>query len=240
MPKDTFYFSHDYNARNDEKIKRLIRKHGMQGYGVFWSIVEELYNNANALQLDYDGIAFDLRTESDIVKSVINDFQLFNLSGDYFSSQSVENRITERMDKSQKARNSAYSRWNKEKDKDKKNANALQTESEGNAIKERKGKERKESNIPSESDFMSFCLIETSSAGLPWTMYEYPIKAKYEAWVANGWKDGHNKPIKNWKSKVKNTLPFLAPLKNGGSNQNGNKYQNQVEAARKAFKPLES
>ena len=41
MPKDTFYFSHDYNARNDEKIKRLIRKHGMQGYGVFWSIVED-------------------------------------------------------------------------------------------------------------------------------------------------------------------------------------------------------
>jgi hypothetical protein len=24
MGKDTFYFSHDYNARNDEKIKELI------------------------------------------------------------------------------------------------------------------------------------------------------------------------------------------------------------------------
>ena len=47
MPKDTFYFSHDYNARNDEKIKMLIRKHGMIGYGVFWAIVEDLYNIKN-------------------------------------------------------------------------------------------------------------------------------------------------------------------------------------------------
>jgi len=45
MPKDTYYFSHDYNCRNDEKIKRLLRKHGMCGYGIFWSIVEDLYNN---------------------------------------------------------------------------------------------------------------------------------------------------------------------------------------------------
>ena len=83
MPKDTFYFSHDYNARNDEKIKMLIRKHGMVGYGVFWAIVEDLYNNANALRTDYDGIAYDLRLHSDIVKSVVNDFDLFEIYGDY-------------------------------------------------------------------------------------------------------------------------------------------------------------
>ena len=238
MPKDTFYFSHDYNARNDEKIKRLIRKHGMQGYGVFWAIVEELYNNANALQLDYDGIAFDLRTESDLVKSVLHDFQLFVINGDYFGSQSVENRIIERNDKSQKARNSAYSRWNK----DKKDANAIQTHTEGNAIKEIKGKEIKEikekKDIPSLDDFLTFCLSEVANAGLAWTMYEYPIKAKYESWVVNGWKDGHNKPIKNWKSKVKNTLPFLSPIKNGTSGSE-NTYQNQLEAARKAYKPVQ-
>ena len=136
MPKDTFYFSHDYNARNDEKIKRLIRKHGMIGYGIFWSIVEDLYNNANALHLDYEGIAYDLRSDSDTVYSVINDFDLFVFDVNSFGSLSVQKRLDERNDKSIKARESANKRWN--------NANALQTQSDSNAIKERKGKERKQ------------------------------------------------------------------------------------------------
>jgi hypothetical protein len=139
MPKDTFYFSHDYNARNDEKIKRLIRKHGMIGYGIFWSIVEDLYNNANALHLDYEGIAYDLRSDSDTVFSVINDFDLFVFDVNSFGSLSVQKRLDERNDKSIKARESANKRWN--------NANALQMLSESNAIKERKGKEIKGKEI---------------------------------------------------------------------------------------------
>ena len=139
MPKDTFYFSHDYNARNDEKIKRLIRKHGMQGYGVFWSIVEDLYNNANALRTDYEGIAYDLRSDSELVASVVNDFDLFIFNGDYFGSNSVQERLEQRNDKSAKARKSANYRWD--------NANALQTQSDSNAKKERKGKEIKGKEI---------------------------------------------------------------------------------------------
>jgi len=135
MPKDTFYFSHDYNARNDEKIKMLIRKHGMIGYGVFWAIVEDLYNNANALQTDYDGIAFDYRIDLNIVKSVINDFGLFVFDGETFGSLSVQKRLDERDTKSVKARQSASKRWT--------NANAMQTQCDGNAIKESKVKEKK-------------------------------------------------------------------------------------------------
>ena len=139
MPKDTFYFSHDYNARNDEKIKRLIRKHGMVGYGIFWSIVEDLYNNANALRTDYEGIAYDLRSDSDLVASVVNDFDLFIFNGDYFGSNSVQERLEQRNDKSAKARKSASYRWE--------NANAMQTQSDSNAKKERKGKEIKGKEI---------------------------------------------------------------------------------------------
>lgn len=235
MPKDTFYFSHDYNARNDEKIKKLIRKHGMQGYGVFWAIVEELYNNANALQLDYEGIAFDLRTESDLIKSVLNDFNLFVFNGEYFGSNSVESRINQRNDKSKKARDSAYSRWNKNKN----NANALQTQSDSNAIKEIKGKEIKEKkDIPMLDEFLSFCKQDMAKNNLNYDLYEYSLKSKFASWEENGWKDGNNKPIKSWKSKIRNTIPFLNPIKpvNG---QNNNTYQNQLEAARKAFKPQE-
>jgi hypothetical protein len=139
MGKDTFYFSHDYNARTDEKIKLLIRKHGLKGYGIFWAIVEDLYNNANALQTDYEGIAFELREDIEVIKSVVNDFNLFQFEDNTFGSLSVQKRLDERNEKSQTARQSAYKRWNKNKV----DANALQTQSEGNAIKEIKGKKKK-------------------------------------------------------------------------------------------------
>lgn len=139
MAKDTFYFSHDYNSRQDEKIKRLIRTHGMQGYGIFWSIVEDLYNNANALRTDYKGIAYDLHSDEQMIRSIINDFDLFVFEEDKFGSLSIQKRLDERNYKSKKARESALYRWS--------NANALQTHCEGNAIKERKGKEIKEKDI---------------------------------------------------------------------------------------------
>jgi hypothetical protein len=237
MPKDTFYFSHDYNARNDEKIKMLIRKHGMMGYGVFWAIVEDLYNNANALRTDYDGIAYDLRLHSDIIKSVVNDFDLFEINGDYFGSSSVQARLDQRNEKSLSARKSASYRWNKKEE----DANALRTLSEGNAIKERKGKEIKgkeiKNTMPPLQEFLEYCKKNLEQNKFIYTEYEYSLKSKYDTWVANGWKDGHNKQIKDWKGKIRNTIPFLRPIQTL-SNKNGGKYQNELETARNAFKPI--
>ena len=137
--KDTYYFPHDYNARTDEKLKQLFRKHGMLGYGIFWAIVEDLYNNANAMRTDYDGIAYDLRTECEIVKSVINDFNLFTFNGEYFGSLSIDRRLSERIGKSEKARKSASYRWNNKNC----DANAMRTQCDSNARKEKKEKKEK-------------------------------------------------------------------------------------------------
>jgi len=161
--KDTYYFSHDYNARADQKIKKLLAKHGLYGYGVYWAIVEDLYNNANALPLDYESIAYDLRCESDIIISVINDFSLFVINGNIFSSDSVERRLLERKNKSLNASKSANKRWEKEKV----NANALQTHSECNAIKERKEKEKKEKCEETHTQNLSKNEIENKSQNNP-------------------------------------------------------------------------
>jgi hypothetical protein len=133
MGKNTFYFSHDYNARNDEKIKELIFKYGMFGYGIYWSIIEELYQNTNVLHLNYERIAYELRTDIDCIKSVINDFNLFVINDENFSSLSVQKRLDERVNKSKKAAESVSKRWN--------NTNVIRKEYERNTIKESKGKE---------------------------------------------------------------------------------------------------
>jgi hypothetical protein len=225
MPKDTFYFSHDYNVRNDEKIKRLIRKHGMQGYGVFWAIIEDLYNNANALRTDYDGIAYDLRSDSEIVASVINDFDLFVFNGDFFGSNSVQERLDQRNSKSESARKSASYRWD--------NANALQTQSEGNAKKERKGKEIKGNKIYYRDNVS---LSEKENTNLITEFGEKEVSEMYDYLSAY-------KIEKSYKTKsdyltIKRWVVDAVKKQNKtGFSKNGNTYQNQLEAARKAFKP---
>lgn len=148
MKENAFYFPHDFNARTDIKIKKLLFKLGYEGYGIFWALVEDLYNNANALPTHYDILAFELRTQSDKVQSVVNDFDLFVVKDGYFSSNSIENRLNDRKEKSVKASMSAKKRWQ--------DANAMRTHSESNAIKERKGKEKKEKEIDINKEISSF------------------------------------------------------------------------------------
>ena len=168
--KDTYYFSHDYNSRQDEKIKRLIMKHGLLGYGIFWAIVEDLYNNANALPLDFESIAFDLRTQdTGIIESIINDYDLFKNDGQFFWSESVQRRLDEREERSVKARQSANKRWN--------NANAMQSHSEGNAIKERKGKEIKGKEININENTGDVCKDEILKNS---NLFRQPNKPTYE------------------------------------------------------------
>lgn len=157
MSKGSNYFSHDYNTRSDEKVKLLIRKHGMLGYGVFWSIVEDLYQNENSLLADYEGIAYDLRIDQLVVKSIIEDFALFTISDGRFSSKSVQRRIESRDEKAALAKKAATKRWDAKPKQihqyadamqthTKNDADALQSECTSNAIKgkESKGKEIKE------------------------------------------------------------------------------------------------
>ena len=159
MAKDTFYFTHDYNAMQDEKIKKLIRFHGMEGYGIYWAIVEELYNNANALRTDYEGIAYALRVDGKTIKTIINDYELFIIDGEYFGSLSIEKRLDERSAKSAKARDSANKRWgNVDANASKNNANA----SKSDARKESKGKERKKVNKGNEGVNNNLSALPTS------------------------------------------------------------------------------
>ena len=92
------------------------------------------------MRTDCEGIAFDLRVDEKVVKSIIEDFDLFVIEGEEFGSMSVQRRLDERDAKSRKARDSAKKRWNND-------ANAMRTHSERNAIKERKEKEKKEKEI---------------------------------------------------------------------------------------------
>lgn len=112
------YFSHDADARNDSKILRLRMRHGMEGYGVYFAILERLRMEGDyQSQADYDMIAFDLRCDAELVRSVVEDFGLFQLAddGQTFYSDSFNRRMTLKDDitkkRSESGRRGASNRW---------------------------------------------------------------------------------------------------------------------------------
>ena len=143
MSKETFYFSHDYNARTDRKLVNVIMKHGMTGIGVYWCLIEMLYEEGGYLPKEYDRISFELRTDINVIQEIIKDSELFHSDLEKFWSNAVLERLQQRCEKSEKARESINKRWNKYK----LNTNVIRTNNKRNTIKERKVKESKINNI---------------------------------------------------------------------------------------------
>lgn len=133
MANGTIFFSHDCNARNDLKLIRLNHKHGMAGVGIYWCLVEMLYENDGYLmRSDCECIANALRVEMRTLCDIIENSELFNFDDEKFWSESALKRIKKILEKSQKATDSALKRWG--------NANAMPTQCEGNANKVNKNR----------------------------------------------------------------------------------------------------
>lgn len=117
--KESYYFSHDYNARQDPKLQEVMAHHGVAGIGIYWCIVEQLYEQGGTLSLKLTkGIAYALHVDSDVVESVIRDFGLFDIDGDSFYSNTVNARLQKREDISEKRRKAIEARWGKKDDTD--------------------------------------------------------------------------------------------------------------------------
>lgn len=162
MKELTSYFPHDSNARNSDKLIRLRMRHKASGYGVFFMILERLREEPEYMSVkDYNMIAFDLREDASLIKSVIEDFGLFVFTedGKYFYSESFKKRMGYKDDKSKKrseaGKKGVAKRWG---EKESEIANATEfianaTENDSNAIAKvektiaSKGKKRKENNI---------------------------------------------------------------------------------------------
>lgn len=63
-----------------------------------------------------------------------------------------------------------------------------------------------ENPIPSIEDFLAYCKTVLVTE---YPKFEFSLKAKFEAWREAGWKDGNGNKVKNWKTKIKNTIPYL-------------------------------
>lgn len=136
--KDAYYFSHDTNARNDEKILCLRADYGMAGYGAFWILIEMMFENHDT-QLSHKrvkGIAYSLNMEVELLTNIINscvEYGLFVSDGENFWSESLRKRkgtyINKREKKVEAGLKSAEARRQKSLENSKQTTNVTEQKS---------------------------------------------------------------------------------------------------------------
>jgi hypothetical protein len=115
--KETFYFSHDYHSRSDEKILRVRAKYGARGYGTFWMLVEIMAESSLPhIQLrDIPAIAVsineDVKWLKEFIDFCIDEAKLFLCDGELFTSQRMIKHKTFRENFRIKGQEGAAKRW---------------------------------------------------------------------------------------------------------------------------------
>lgn len=157
MRKETYYFSHDFGARNDPKLQEVLMEHGVAGLGIFWCVIEHLYEQCGKMPLrSIKAIAFGLHTDVKAVESVVKDFGLFKYDDECFWSESVLGRLKKRDDanESRRQKRLAYLRKKKESQLEV-NLKTTPSQPQDDTIikeKESKGKESKEKDTSTDVD----------------------------------------------------------------------------------------
>ena len=151
--KDSYYFQHDYNARNDPKLQDVLIELGVEGIGIYWCIIEQLYEQGGTLPLHYcKSIAFALHVDYKTVERLVNNYGLFANDGENMWSDSVLKRLDKRKDISDKRKQAAIARWRQSLDNQRQtpikdggeetsgDTQAMRTQSTSNANAEHKEK----------------------------------------------------------------------------------------------------
>jgi hypothetical protein len=93
----SYWFEHDYNAANDAKILFLRQQLGMEGYGIYWFIVEQLVQAGGKLPLKVVPVlAMQPQTQESKVNAIISGYDLFSVEEDFFFSLRLNKHIETR------------------------------------------------------------------------------------------------------------------------------------------------
>ena len=107
MAKDAYYFSHDSNAKDDPKCMLLIEELQLEGYGIYWLLVEVLREQENykyPLRM-VPVLARKFLTTKEKMLAVIYKYDLFVVENEeFFYSESLNRRMGLMNDKREQAR----------------------------------------------------------------------------------------------------------------------------------------
>lgn len=144
MKEEVYWFKHDYDAIDDDKITLVIDQLGLEGYGIYWMLIEKLRGRSD-FKMPFSTIPSLARkycTTYEKIKAIVTQYGLFEYDEEgFFFSRSLIDRMQQWVDL-KNARSIAGKKGNVARWGDKLIANGSQTDR--NAIAIRKEKKRKE------------------------------------------------------------------------------------------------
>lgn len=225
--KETYYFSHDYNASQDPKMMSLLSQCGLSGIGMYWIVVEILHQQPNSkiLYKTYeDYIDFYGRIDGENehllnkIKQVLTSVELLKIDGDYIYSERVLNNKKERERLSQ-----IRSEAGKKSAKVRSSLTSVQQNStiaqQSSTIKgkERKGNKKKLNNITIESSRFAPPSLEDVKKYILDNNYNVDAENFINFYASKGWLVGKAK-MKDWQAAVRTWNKRQAPKTNKFSN----------------------
>jgi hypothetical protein len=224
------WYKHDANATTDDKLKKIILRHGAEGYAIFFHCLELITGDITKenvtfeLKHDAEIIADNLKIKSTpeeaaidkvnrIMKDII-DLGLFEMQGDRITCMKLAKRLDNSIIKSpqlQQVKKNMKSEC----------TDLVVRDDPGNSRPEkiREDKKREEKNrvfkAPTKDEVQQYVLSKN---------YVIDPDTFFDFYNENEWHDGNNKPVKNWKGKVvtwnsrelksnPNALPYEPPQK---------------------------
>ncbi|MBD5342550.1 MAG: DUF4373 domain-containing protein [Bacteroides sp.] len=85
-------FRHDCNERCKSNVLKLRMKYGAAGYGVYMMLLERLAMEPKLCHdMDYDALAYEFQVSADLIRHVVEDFDLFiiDLDTETFSHEEL-------------------------------------------------------------------------------------------------------------------------------------------------------
>ena len=210
MSKDAYYFLHDSNAKDDPKCVLLIEQLGMEGYGIYWMLIETLREQPDYTYpvANIPALGRRYNTTAEKVKTVVCNYGLFTVKDDkIFFSDSLNRRMLvfeeKRAKRSEAGRLGNAARWKTSQT----DRNAITMRSQFIASKVKKSKEkesigkesmrgkRKPFSPPTPSEVESFFTENGYTAEAARRAFDYYTDAN--------WHDAEGKPVLNWKQKMR-------------------------------------
>lgn len=244
----THYFSHDADARHDPKIVCMMNIFGVEGYGIYWCIVEILREEDNfkyKINNKYwaEGLAGECKTTPDIIRKFIDtcvEIELFQRDDKYFWSDSLRKRMGKMTEIIENNRKAAKIRWNKyskgKKESDKDNEIIIEEEEKEPEIKQIKTK-----YVPGK---ILFSLKRGKFVGIKEEDYirwekEYPfldvrgiISNMEDYWIDH--KDKAREKRDTWRTVISNRLYYQAKHFEGDKSQDWSNHKEEQEIKEQA------
>jgi len=115
MKNKAYYFSHDGNAHNDVKIQYMTADLGMEGYGIYWYLIETLFEAGGYLPMNMIKIlAKKMDTTEPKVRVVVEKYGLFQIIDNEFFSERLLLHFNTIEKLSVSGKKGARMRWNGE------------------------------------------------------------------------------------------------------------------------------